>query len=129
MAGKRRLCKSRDKKICGVCGGIAQYFGIDPTFVRIIWAVLAFAWGTSIWVYFILAFILDDADEREQIEDETYTGYGSDENYIDAKERPVSYKDVKINKEDYVDVDYRPVEEISDQPIGFDPSKYEENNR
>ena len=37
----KRLYKSRtDKKIDGVCGGIANYFGIDPTAVRLLWVVL-----------------------------------------------------------------------------------------
>ncbi|WP_081675320.1 PspC domain-containing protein [Butyrivibrio sp. LC3010] len=60
MSGKR-LYKSNDKKICGVCGGIAEYFGIDPFIVRLIWGILAFAWGTSIVVYILLAFIMDEA--------------------------------------------------------------------
>ena len=35
----KRLCKSDNKMICGVCGGIAEYFNIDPTVIRVIWAV------------------------------------------------------------------------------------------
>ena len=37
---EKRLYKSADKKISGVCGGIAEYFGIDPAIVRIIWACM-----------------------------------------------------------------------------------------
>ncbi len=128
MAGRKRLYKVRDGKICGVCGGIAKYFGIDPTLVRIIWAILAFAWGTAVILYFILAFILEDAPEGyyEQDMREDHA------DYIDVKYKTVDYKDVNrkmnTNKEDYVDVDYRPVEEVSDEPIGFDPSKYNSNN-
>ncbi|WP_330376193.1 PspC domain-containing protein [Butyrivibrio sp. AE3004] len=81
MNGKR-LYKSNDKRICGVCGGIAEYFGIDPVIVRLIWGILAFAWGTSIAVYIVLAFIMDDApdyiesnengyDESRNIEEKT----------------------------------------------------------
>ncbi len=47
-----------DKVIFGVCGGIAEYFNIDPTLVRLITALLVFAGGISIWVYFIAAIII-----------------------------------------------------------------------
>ena len=33
----KRLVKSHDKKLCGVCGGIAEYFNIDPSIVRLLW--------------------------------------------------------------------------------------------
>lgn len=51
---------SRDKKICGVCGGIAEWLGVDPTIIRIAWALLAFGWGTGILLYFICAFVLPE---------------------------------------------------------------------
>ena len=51
---------SRDKKICGVCGGIAEWLGVDPTIIRIAWAVLACGWGTGILLYFICAFVLPE---------------------------------------------------------------------
>ena len=43
----RKLVKSQDRKICGVCGGIAEYFGIDPTIVRLVWALAALFAGTG----------------------------------------------------------------------------------
>ena len=51
---------SHDKKICGVCGGIAEWLGVDPTIIRIAWALLAFGWGTGILLYFICAFVLPE---------------------------------------------------------------------
>ena len=51
---------SRDKKICGVCGGIAEWLGVDPTIVRIAWAMLALGWGSGILLYFICAFVLPE---------------------------------------------------------------------
>jgi phage shock protein C len=43
----KRLYRSRtDRKIAGVCGGIAAYFGIDPVIPRLIWVVFALAAGT-----------------------------------------------------------------------------------
>ncbi len=56
-----RIHKSAgDRKICGVCGGIAEWLGVDPTIIRIAWAVLAFGWGTGILLYFICAFVLPE---------------------------------------------------------------------
>ena len=47
MDERKRLYKSRNNKmICGVCAGIADYFNIDPSIVRVLWAVLALAAGT-----------------------------------------------------------------------------------
>lgn len=53
-----RLYKtSRDKKICGVCGGLGRYFGIDPTIIRVVWGIGAIS-GFGIIAYFVAAFIM-----------------------------------------------------------------------
>ena len=58
---KKRLYRSKtDKKLCGVCAGVAEYFGIDPTIVRVIWALLAFFYGTSILLYVIMALVVPE---------------------------------------------------------------------
>ena len=45
---KKKLMRSgRDQKIGGVCAGVAHYFDIDPTIVRVIWGVLAFCYGAG----------------------------------------------------------------------------------
>ena len=55
----KRLCKSStDKKIFGVCGGLAQFLGIYPTVVRLIWALLIFCAGTGLLAYIIAALVL-----------------------------------------------------------------------
>ena len=55
----KRLVKStNNKKICGVCAGVAAYFNIDPTIVRLIWAVLVFVYGTGLLIYLIAALVL-----------------------------------------------------------------------
>ena len=51
---------THDTKICGVCGGIAEWLGVDPLLIRIAWAILACGWGTGILLYFILAFVLPE---------------------------------------------------------------------
>ena len=42
-----------NKKLCGVCGGIGEYFDIDPTVVRILWLLLALFAGTGVLAYLI----------------------------------------------------------------------------
>lgn len=50
----KRLYRSRsDRKIAGVCGGIAAYFGMDPVIPRLIWVVLALAAGMGLLAYII----------------------------------------------------------------------------
>ena len=51
---KRLMRSGRDQKIGGVCAGVANYFNIDPTIVRVIWGVLAFCYGAGIVAYLIL---------------------------------------------------------------------------
>lgn len=54
MNTSRRLYRSRsDKKIAGVCGGLAVYFGIDPVIPRLIWVFLALGAGIGILAYLI----------------------------------------------------------------------------
>ena len=57
----KRLRKSYDKKLCGVCGGIAEYFNIDPTIVRLAWLLLVLCAGTGIWAYIIAAIVMPEA--------------------------------------------------------------------
>lgn len=54
---KLTKCKN-DKMLCGVCSGIAQYFGIDPTVVRLIWALLIFGAGFGVLAYIICAIVM-----------------------------------------------------------------------
>jgi len=58
----KKLHLSHEKKLCGVCGGIAEYFGIDPTIVRLAWAVLVFAFGTGIIAYIVAALIIPESN-------------------------------------------------------------------
>lgn len=51
--GEKRLIR-KNGKIAGVCGGLASYFGIDATIVRIIWLVLVFGLGTGVLLYLIM---------------------------------------------------------------------------
>jgi len=55
---KRLYRIENGKQIAGVCGGIAEYFDLDPTLVRIAWVVLAFCAGGGILAYIIAALIM-----------------------------------------------------------------------
>jgi phage shock protein C len=47
-----------EAKLCGVCGGIAKYFELDPTLVRVIVAILIIPGGLSVWCYIIAALLM-----------------------------------------------------------------------
>ncbi|MBU1197423.1 PspC domain-containing protein [Candidatus Micrarchaeota archaeon] len=51
-AGKR-LYRSRERVIGGVCGGIAKYFDVDPRIVRILWLLWVFAGGLGLIAYLV----------------------------------------------------------------------------
>ena len=55
----KKLIKG-DKKIFGVCSGLANYFDMDPTVMRIIFLVAVFMFGTGVLLYVILAFVMPD---------------------------------------------------------------------
>ena len=58
---EKKLYKSnQNKMIDGVCGGIAEYFGIDPTVVRLIWALFSLMGGSGILAYIIAAIIIPE---------------------------------------------------------------------
>ena len=54
----KKLYKSRNKVVDGVCAGIAEYFNIDPTLVRVIWAILILCFGTGILAYIVCAILI-----------------------------------------------------------------------
>ena len=56
----KRMYKSNDRKICGVCGGLAEFFGIDPTIVLLLYAILAIVYGSGLLIYIIAAIIMED---------------------------------------------------------------------
>ena len=64
---EKKLYKSvKDRKIAGVCGGIAEYLNIDSNVIRIIWVIFAFGFGTGILAYIICALILSDNPSEYQ---------------------------------------------------------------
>jgi phage shock protein PspC (stress-responsive transcriptional regulator) len=63
MNGKR-LYKSADKKVSGVCGGVAEYLGVDPTVVRLIWACTFLFTGAGLIAYIVAALIMEENPEN-----------------------------------------------------------------
>ncbi|SET73637.1 phage shock protein C (PspC) family protein [Natronincola peptidivorans] len=55
---KKLYLSETDKKLAGVCGGIAEYFDIDPTLVRLGWVVFSLAGGAGVLGYIISALII-----------------------------------------------------------------------
>ena len=61
---KKRLYKSAiDKKLCGVCGGLAEYFDIDSTIVRLAWVLFTALGGSGIIAYIIAALVMPEKRE------------------------------------------------------------------
>ena len=57
----KRLYKSKTNRvICGVCGGIAEFFGIDPTLVRLGWVIFCALGGSGVLAYIIAALIIPE---------------------------------------------------------------------
>ena len=100
----KRLYRSNNRKLFGICGGIAEYLGVDPFWVRLIWAITALAWGTSILVYFILVFVMDNRPDYlgRNISDYSY----QNQNYQNYQ---ASQTQNSVEKRDYIDA----------EPVGF----------
>lgn len=58
--GKKLYKKTSNKKIFGVCAGFAEYFNMDVTIVRLLWALFVLCCGTGILAYILAAIIMDD---------------------------------------------------------------------
>ena len=62
MTEGKRLQRSRiNRTIAGVCGGIAEYYGWDPTLVRVAWIVLTLLGGSGILLYLVMWLVMPGA--------------------------------------------------------------------
>ena len=70
LMDKKRLYKTEGpyKMVCGVCGGIAEYFDIDPTLVRVGWVILTLCGTVGFWAYVACALIMPNKSD-------VYPGY------------------------------------------------------
>lgn len=88
---ERRLCKSNtNKRLAGVCGGIGEYFNIDPTIIRLIALIIFFCYGSGLLIYIIAAIMIPDAEEDSfgykdrkpgEYEDRDLSAYNENECY------------------------------------------------
>ena len=57
-----RLYRSRNKMIGGVCAGLARYFNVDPTIVRLLWVASVIFMGTGILFYLVCWILIPEED-------------------------------------------------------------------
>lgn len=101
----KKLYRSRkDRVFAGVCGGIAEYLGIDSTVVRLITFLLIVPGGLSIWVYIALAIIIPTEPYDRSI-DESY-GERFNEPYQKEKGYEENYRDIYEEQKKKSDEDF-----------------------
>lgn len=62
----RRLYRSKyDRQIAGVCGGLAAYFNVEPTIVRVIFLLITFMGGPGLLLYIVLALVVPEEDAEK----------------------------------------------------------------
>ncbi|MCW5906860.1 MAG: PspC domain-containing protein [Chitinophagales bacterium] len=57
---QKKLTKSAERKLFGVCGGLAEYFDVDPTLIRVAFLVALLGFGTGLLLYIVLAIVMPD---------------------------------------------------------------------
>ena len=67
---KKLYRSTTDKKIAGVCGGVAEYFGIDATLIRLGWALVSLFAGAGILVYIVCAIVIPEKPDNTIIDAE-----------------------------------------------------------
>ncbi len=94
---EKKLYKSnKDKKISGVCAGLAEYLNIDPTLVRLLWVLFCFV-GAGILAYIIAAIIIPE-QPTDDIKVEASESDAKEENNEGSSENP--YKKTSENSDD-----------------------------
>lgn len=64
MEESRKLYRSRNRRmVAGVCGGLADYFDIDPTVIRVLFLILAVFGGSGLVVYLVMWIVVPDASK------------------------------------------------------------------
>ena len=62
---EKKLYRSRtDKKLSGVCGGLAEYLNVDPTVIRLIWVLVTLCAGAGLVAYIACALIVPEKPEE-----------------------------------------------------------------
>ena len=62
MENPKKLYRSRKSRVlAGVCGGLAEYFNLDPTIVRLAWVIISLAYGFGVLAYIIAWLLIPDS--------------------------------------------------------------------
>lgn len=84
---EKKLTRSKNKIIAGVCGGVGEYLNIDPTVVRIIWALFSLFYGSGLVLYLIAALIMPDEESiveiKTQEEEPSHNSINNESDEID----------------------------------------------
>ena len=64
MNGKKLYRSDENKMLAGVCGGIAEYFGVGPTLIRLAWVVFSLLGGSGLLAYILAAIIIPRDDSN-----------------------------------------------------------------
>jgi phage shock protein C len=68
LSGKRLYRSRKQRIIAGVCGGIAEYFGIDPVLIRLAWVLFCLAGGAGVLFYIIAWIIIPPAPDYVDVQ-------------------------------------------------------------
>ncbi len=85
LSGKKLYRSHENRMIAGVCGGVAEYFELDPTLIRIAWVAVALFGGVGVLVYLAAIFIIPNNPGQEP---------GSSENLV--KDKPLFWGSLLI---------------------------------
>ena len=66
--GKKLYKSNKNKMLDGVCGGIAEYFNIDPTLVRLGWVVFCALGGSGVLAYIVAALIIRSEEHTSELQ-------------------------------------------------------------
>lgn len=100
---KKRLVKSSDNQvISGVLGGIAEYIGVDPTIVRVVYLILSFSsmGFPGFFLYIVLSILMPSASKKD------YSDYGHENRYYQRnnhKEKTSRKEAEKVDEDDWSD--------------------------
>ena len=86
---EKKLTRSNNKIIAGVCGGIGEYLNIDPTIVRIVWALFSLFYGSGLVLYLVAALIMpvkeDIVEIKTQDEESSQNSINNETDGIDIE--------------------------------------------
>ena len=114
IASKKLFRDTDDKFLGGVCAGLAHYFGIDTLWVRILWLVLVFFFGTGILIYIILWILIPQAETTAE--------------KLQMKGEPVNISNIERKiREEFQDVSSRVKDGVNDVTKKVKSSEFKKN--